>query len=512
MRIALFGWIAATLLAASAFAQGHLLPVAAEASVATASPAWEYDAPALRAAVDAAAKDADGVRTASVPGHVAYTHSNGAVRRVEAWFTQTLKAGRYGEIVVVEGPHIEPAHTAWMIVATALVLLMAPGLAFFYGGLVRRKNVLSVLIQCFMSMCLMTVLWVTVGYSLAFGGSTAGGFVGDLRHALLSGVGTEAKGAIPHVLFMAFQGMFAIITPALILGAFAERMRFRGFCLFSALWLLLVYCPVCHWIWGGAEGFFGLGSDGALDFAGGTVVHINAGIAALVAALFLGRRQGYPGRISPPHNLPFAILGAGLLWFGWFGFNAGSALAADAVASNALVTTHVAAAAAGLTWSLVEWIRGGKPTALGLITGVVAGLVAVTPACGFVSPVGALGIGAGAALLAYLAVAVAKERLGYDDSLDVWGVHGIAGIWGALAAGIWAVESIGGTAGLLEGNSAQVVLQLKAVVYTLVYSGVVSYLLLRLVNATAGLKVDEHDERVGLDLTEHAETAYTVVD
>ncbi len=419
-----------------------------------------------------------------------------------------------------EAASIDKADTAWMIVASALVLLMTPGLAFFYGGLVRRKNVLSVLMQCFMCMCLMTILWVIVGYSIAFGDSVNGLFGNPGTYFFLSGVGAEPNGGtIPHLLFMVFQGMFAIITPALILGAFAERMKFAGFCLFSSLWLLLVYAPICHWAWGG--GIFGGGDEGnwlmasgeqALDFAGGTVVHINAGIAALVAAFLLGRRQGYPGRISPPHNLPFAVLGAGMLWFGWFGVNAGSQLAADAGAVNAFVVTHVAAAMAGLTWSAIEWIRNGKPTALGMITGAVAGLVAITPACGFVNVAGALCIGLGGSIFAYIAVAVIKEKFGYDDSLDVFGVHGVAGMWGAVAVGIWAVKSIGGTPGMLEGEGGQVWVQIKSIVATIIWSGVASLILLKIVDVVVGIKAGEHEERVGLDLTEHAEAAYTVVD
>lgn len=421
-------------------------------------------------------------------------------------------------------PQINTGDTAWMLVATGLVLFMTPGLAFFYGGLVRRKNVLSVLMQCFMCMCLMTVLWVTVGYSLAFGGD--GGFIGDFKFAMMNGVGLEPRegDTIPHILFMAFQCMFAVIAPALILGAFAERMKFLGFCVFSSLWLLLVYCPVCHWVWAnpdGYEGFFALGNDGALDFAGGTVIHINAGIAALMAAFVLGKRQGYPTRISPPHNLPFAALGAGMLWFGWFGFNGGSQLAADGVAANALVVTHVAASMAGLAWAIIEWIRVGKPTCLGMITGAVAGLVAITPAAGSVTVTGALCIGLGASVFAYLAVAVVKEKFGYDDSLDVFGVHGVAGIWGAIAAGIWGTSVITNLKndagelipqGLIEGNAGQVLIQLKAVIYTLVYSGVASFILLKVIDMTIGIKATEHDERVGLDLSEHAEHAYTQID
>ena len=398
---------------------------------------------------------------------------------------------------------IDSGDTAWMIVATGLVLLMTPGLAFFYGGLVRRKNVLSVLMQCFMCMCLMTVLWVVIGYSLAFG--KPGGFIGDTSMAMFKGVGMEAKGTIPHILFAAFQGMFAIITPALILGAYAERLKFSSFCIFTSLWLLIVYCPICHWVWaGGPEGFFNLGADGTLDFAGGTVVHINAGVAALMAALVLGKRQGYPEKISPPHNLPFAVLGASMLWVGWFGFNAGSQLAADGVAANALVVTHVAAATAGLVWALIEWVRNGKATVLGIITGAVAGLVAITPACGFVNTTGALFVGIGAAFFAYIAVAIVKEKLGYDDSLDVWGVHGVAGIWGAIATGIWVVGDV--------AHGSQVLIQCKAVAYTLVYSGVVSFIILKVLDLTLGIRADEQAERVGLDLSDHAEAAYTIVD
>jgi Amt family ammonium transporter len=318
-------------------------------------------------------------------------------------------------------------------------------------------------------------------------------------------------------LFAIFQGMFAIITPALILGAFAERMKFGGFVVFSSLWLLLIYCPVCHWVWCNLNpehhGFFGLGADGALDFAGGTVVHINAGIAALMAAFVLGRRQGYPERISPPHNLPFAVLGAGLLWFGWFGFNAGSAVAANGSAINAFVVTHIAAAAGDLTWTLIEWIKA-KPTVLGIITGAVAGLVGITPCAGAVDALGAMGVGVGASFFAYIAVALLKPMFGFDDSLDCFGVHGIAGIWGAIAAGLFATETItGGAKGLFYGAGlAQVGIQAKAVIYTLVYSGIGSFVLLKLVDVTIGLKAGDHEERVGLDLTEHAETAYTVMD
>ena len=295
---------------------------------------------------------------------------------------------------------VDSGDTAWMLTSSALVLLMTPGLAFFYGGLVRRKNILSILMQCFLCMGLMTVLWVLFGFSLAFGSDTLGGLIGGGEYFFLANVGYDAWDgtAIPAELFMIFQGMFAIITPALMIGAFAERMKFSAICLFTGAWLLVVYAPVCHWVWGGAEGFFGLGSEGALDFAGGTVVHINAGISALVAAIVLGRRQGYPKGMSPPHNLPFAVLGAGLLWFGWFGFNAGSALAANGSAANAFVVTHIATATAALVWGVLDWTLNSKPTLLGVITGAVAGLVAITPACGSVNSMGALGVGAGASL------------------------------------------------------------------------------------------------------------------
>lgn len=401
------------------------------------------------------------------------------------------------------------ADTAWMLVATAMVMLMTPGLAFFYGGLVRRKNVLSVLMQCFMCLSLLSVAWVVIGYSLAF--AENGGFIGNFDHLFLKGVGYgDAQ------IKVIFQCMFAVIAPALILGAFAERIKFSAFCVFSLLWMLLVYCPVCHWVWAnpeGYEGFFALGSEGALDFAGGTVIHINAGIAALVAALMIGKRQGYGTHISPPHNLPFAVLGAGLLWFGWFGFNAGSAGAANAQAVNAFAVTHFAAAAAGLTWAIIEWIVNRKPTVLGIITGAVSGLVAITPAAGHVDSTGALFIGFGGSLLAYLAVSL-KNKLGYDDTLDVFGVHGVAGIWGAIAVGLFATTMVPGneTNGLFYGNAAQVGIQLKAVVYTIVYSGIASAILFKAVDLTIGLRSDRHDERVGLDLTEHAETAYTLVD
>jgi Amt family ammonium transporter len=409
---------------------------------------------------------------------------------------------------------IDTGDTAWVLVSTALVMLMTPGLAFFYGGLVRKKNVLSILMQCFIILCLISVQWVLFGYSLSFGPDKRG-IIGSLSWAVLKGVGLEPNldyaATIPHQVFMMFQMMFAVITPALILGAFAERMKFSAFCVFTFLWATLVYDPIAHWVWG-VGGF--LRNLGTLDFAGGTVVHINAGIAALVCALTLGKRIGHPDRLSPPHNLPFAVLGAAMLWFGWFGFNAGSALGANGLAASAFTATHVAAATAGLTWAALDWIIASKPTMLGAITGAVAGLVAITPAAGFVNPVGALAIGVGVSVICYIFVAVIKTKFGYDDSLDAFGVHGIGGIWGALATGIWATKAVNpaGADGMLYGNPAQFMIQLKAVLVTVVYSAIVSFVLLKLVDMVFGLRVNEQDERIGLDLTQHREVGYTTLD
>ena len=404
--------------------------------------------------------------------------------------------------------------TAWVLMSAALVLLMTPGLAFFYGGLVRKKNILSILMQCFMMICLITLQWVVIGYTLSFGPDVKG-WIGNLSWLGLKTVGQEPfndySATIPHLAFMVFQCMFAVITPALILGAFAERMKFAAFCVFSLLWATLVYDPICHWVWG-IGGF--MRNWGALDFAGGTVVHINAGVAALATALVLGRRQGYPHKISPPHNLPFAVLGAGLLWFGWFGFNAGSALGANGLAANALVVTHVAAAAAGLTWGILDWKFNKHATMLGMITGAVGGLVAITPASGFVGPVDAIWIGIGVSLICYFFVAVVKAKFGYDDSLDAFGVHGVGGIWGALATGIWADKSVNpaGANGWAYGNPALFLIQLKAVAVTIIYSFVVTFVLLKIVDAVVGLRVSEQDERIGLDLTQHRESGYTVLE
>jgi Amt family ammonium transporter len=408
---------------------------------------------------------------------------------------------------------IDSGDTAWVLISSALVLLMIPGLAFFYGGLVRKKNVLSILMQCFMLMGVITIQWIVVGYTLSFG-SDIGGVIGGMDFFGMRGVGIGANPdfseTIPHQAFMIFQAMFAIITPALVIGAFAERMKFAAFIVFSLLWTTLVYDPVCHWVWGG--GF--LGSDGALDFAGGTVVHVNAGMAALAAALVLGKRKSYPDKTSPPHNLPFAVLGAGLLWFGWFGFNAGSALSAGALAANAFVVTHVAAAAAGLTWALLDWLIHRRPTVLGMITGVVSGLVAITPAAGFVNIMSSVWIGIGSSAICYFMVMVVKEKLGYDDSLDAFGVHGVGGIWGALATGLFATTAVNadGANGLFYGNPGQFFIQIKAVVVTIVYSFVVSFLLLKLVGLFLPLRAEDEEERIGLDVTEHREAGYTLID
>ncbi len=409
---------------------------------------------------------------------------------------------------------VNAGDTAWILVSAALVFLMTPGLAFFYGGLVRKKNILSILMQCMMAACLVSVQWVLLGYSLSFG-PDHGGWIGTLAWAGLRNVGLEPNvdyaGTIPHQAFMIYQAMFAIITPALILGAFAERMKFSAYCLFTLLWSTLVYDPVAHWVWG-VGGF--LRNSGALDFAGGTVVHVNAGVAALVTALVLGKRQGYPTHMSPPHNLPFAVLGAGILWFGWFGFNAGSALSSGGLATNAFVVTHTAAAVAGLTWAILDWIFNKHPTMLGMITGIVAGLVAITPAAGFVNIWGALGIGIGVSAICYVSIAVVKSKFGYDDSLDAFGVHGVGGMWGALATGFWATKAVNsaGNDGLFYGNPGLVLIQLKAVLATALYSLAMTWILLKAVDYLVGLRVSEQSERIGLDLTQHRESGYTLLD
>jgi len=390
---------------------------------------------------------------------------------------------------------------AWILTSSAIVLMMTiPGLAFFYGGLVRGKNVLSVLMHCFICAGLISVTWVLWGYSIAFGGE--GALWGGLSKLGLRGVSHLAgpEENIPEQLFMVFQLMFAIITPALIAGAIAERMKFSAFFLFVLLWSTFIYSPLCHWVWG--EGGW-LSARGALDFAGGTVVHISSGVSALVAVLVLGKRQGYGREPLMPHNLPFTVMGAGLLWVGWFGFNAGSALAADGSAIAAFVNTNTATGAAVLGWVFTEWLSRGKPTALGAATGAVAGLVAITPAAGFVTPLGSILIGLVAGFLCYQACNL-KAKLGYDDALDVVGVHGVGGTWGALATGVLASAAVGGTA----GGMGQLREQIIAVVATYLFAGIGTFVILQIIKATVGLRVHEDDESQGLDLSEHSETAY----
>ena len=399
---------------------------------------------------------------------------------------------------------LDSGDTAWMLTSTAIVLLMTiPGLALFYGGLVRKKNVLWTAMQSFSAAFLVTLLWMVAGYSLAFSdGGSANAFIGGLSKFFLAGMSKGAlQGTIPESLFMIFQMTFAIITPALICGAFADRMKFSALLWFLGAWSLLVYAPICHWVWGG--GF--LAGHGVLDFAGGTVVHINSGIAGLVACLVLGPRLGYPSEPMPPHNLVLSLIGASLLWVGWFGFNAGSALAANDSAAMAMVTTQIATAAAGIAWLLVEWLVHKRPSVLGVLSGAVAGLVAITPACGFVTPAGALAIGLIAGAGCFWASTSLKRRLGYDDSLDVFGIHGIGGIIGAILTGVFAAEAMGGTPGLLEGNSGQVIAQIEGVLATLIWSGGVSFILLRIIDATIGLRVDRESEIEGLDINLHGE-------
>ncbi len=413
---------------------------------------------------------------------------------------------------------VNTGDNAWLLISSALVMFMTPGLAFFYGGLVRKKNVLSILMQCMILLCLISVQWVVFGYSLAFG-PDHGGLIGDLSWVGLNNVtlvpNADYAATVPHQSFMIFQMMFAVITPGLIIGAFAERMRFGPFCVFSLLWATLVYDPVCHWVWGKGGIMGTMGGWGALDFAGGTVVHITAGVSALATALFLGRRKGYPEAISPPHNLPIAVLGAAMLWFGWFGFNAGSALGSGPLATSAFVVTHVAAAMGGLGWAMMDWIFGKHPTMLGVITGAVGGLVAITPASGFVNVFGALAIGLGVAVICWIFVMVLKPKFGYDDSLDAFGVHGIGGIWGALATGLFATKAIPnpvGQDGLFYGNPAQFWIQCKAVGVSAVYAFVATFILLKAVDMVCKLRPSEQDERIGLDLTQHRESGYTVID
>jgi len=406
---------------------------------------------------------------------------------------------------------INTGDTAWLLISTALVMLMTPALAFFYGGLVRKKNVLSTIMHSFFILALISVMWVLWGYTLAFGPDAGGlGIIGNLDWFGLNGVGLEPSKdygtTVPHQLFMAFQMMFAVITPALITGAFAERKRFKAFVIFTILWSTLVYSPLAHWVWSTNGWLFKLG---ALDFAGGTVVHISSGTAALICALVLGKRLGFGEENMEAHDVPMVVLGAGLLWFGWFGFNAGSALASNGLAVSAFVVTHIAAAMGALTWTTLSWIRQGQPSLLGAAAGAVAGLVGITPASGYVNTSGALVIGFGAGALCYGAVLL-KNKLGFDDALDVWAVHGVGGMWGAIATGLFATKAVNaaGADGVFYGGYDLIWKQLIAVVVAVGYSGIVTFILLKVINAVVGLRVGNKQEALGLDVSQHGEKAY----
>jgi Amt family ammonium transporter len=412
-------------------------------------------------------------------------------------------------------PAINYGDTAWMLVSTALVMAMtAPGLAMFYGGLVRRKNVLSTMMQSFFMLCMVSVQWVLFGYSLAFG-PDVGHFIGNLSWFALKGVGLapnpDYAATIPHQLFMVYQMMFAVITPALITGAFAERIKFSTFAVFSVLWATIVYDPIAHWVWG-KDGW--LHNLGALDFAGGTVVHISSGISALIFALAIRKRIGFPKVTPAPHNMTYTLIGAALLWFGWFGFNAGSALAANELAVSAFVNTNTATAMAAIAWMIIDWIFTGKPTVLGAATGAVAGLVAITPAAGFVTPMGSIAIGTVVAIVCYTAVTAIKHAFKYDDSLDAFGVHGVGGTVGALLTGLFATKMINsaGADGVFYGNPHQFVIQLAGVGATIGYAAVVTFILVKVLDLLMGLRVKSEDEAIGLDNTQHKESAYTLID
>ncbi|MCC7201269.1 MAG: ammonium transporter [Nitrospirae bacterium] len=407
---------------------------------------------------------------------------------------------------------INSGDTAFILISAALVMLMTiPGLALFYSGLVRRKNVLGTIMQSFILVGLITIQWVVIGYSLSFGPDRMG-LIGGLEWFGLHGVGLEANpdyaATIPHQAFMIYQAMFAIITPCLIAGAFAERMKFSAFVIFSLLWATIVYDPLAHWVWG-VGGW--IRNMGALDFAGGTVVHISSGVSALAAALVIGKRIGYRRDPMPPHNMTLVVIGASLLWFGWFGFNAGSALSSGGLATSAFVVTHIATAAASVTWPFIEWIRHGKPTILGAASGAVAGLVAITPAAGFVGPIAAILIGISAGIVCFLAVVVLKNILGYDDSLDAFGVHGVGGTLGALATGLFASKAINpaGADGFFFGNSGQLGIQLVATAASAVFSFVATLIILKVIDLVIGIRIQEEDEIMGLDLSQHNETGYT---
>jgi Amt family ammonium transporter len=448
----------------------------------------------MRRARDAGARRRYGILWLAIGGGVLHT---GWLWPIRAYAAQAAQ--------------IDTGDTAWVLVSSALVLMMtAPGLALFYGGLVRRKNVLATLMHSFILLAMISVQWVLWGYSVAFG-PDIGGIVGSFHYVGLMTVGAEPgpyADTIPHLAYMIFQGMFAVITPALITGAFAERIKFKTFLLFGLLWATFVYDPLAHWVW--SKGGW-IGALGALDFAGGTVVHISSGVSALVCAMVVGRRRGFPTEYMAPHNLPFAVTGAALLWVGWFGFNAGSALKANGLAANAFVTTNTAAATAALAWLFAEWNHSGKPTMLGAASGAVAGLVAITPAAGFVRPLAAIIIGGVAGVVCFYAV-VMKTRLRYDDSLDVVGVHGIGGTWGAFATGLFASKAVNadGRDGLLLGDVSTLGIQVIAIVATWLFAAVMTWILLRILDATMGLRVSNEDEQMGLDLSQHNEAGYTL--
>jgi Amt family ammonium transporter len=415
-----------------------------------------------------------------------------------------------------KGISMDSGDNAWILASSALVLLMTPGLAFFYSGLAGRTNALATIMHSFIVIALISVVWVLWGYTIAFG-PDVGSIIGGFDFLGLRGVGMEPgpySDTLPHETFMAFQMMFAIITPALITGAMVGRIKFKSFLIFIVLWSTIVYSPLAHWVWGG--GWLGdlsvLGIKGltgsTMDFAGGTVVHISSGVSALAAALVLGRRTNYGRESEVPHNIPFVVLGASILWFGWFGFNAGSSLAADGAAANAFVTTNTAAAMGALAWMTMTWWRGGAPSVVGAASGAVAGLVAITPAAGFVGPMPALVIGLGAGVFCYLATLL-RARLRVDDALDVWAVHGVGGTWGALATGLFAVASVGGTDGLFAGNPGQLVNQLVGIVATWVWAFGLTFIILKALDMTMGLRVTEEEEAAGLDLSQHGEPAYT---
>ncbi|MFL0799537.1 MAG: ammonium transporter [Agarilytica sp.] len=425
-------------------------------------------------------------------------------------FLIRLSLGLLASPFAFAGDTLDTGNTAWILTATALVLFMTlPGLSLFYGGLVRTKNILSVLMQCFAIACIASLLWFVALYSLSFGEGNA--WVGDLSKLFLSGIGEDtASGDIPESLFVMFQLTFAVITPALIVGAFAERMKFSSLLIFSALWLVLVYAPVCHWVWGGGW----LGQMGLLDFAGGTVVHITAGVAALVAALVIGNRNGFPTTAMPPHNMTMTVTGAGMLWVGWFGFNAGSALAANGDAAMAMLVTHISAAAGSLAWMTVEWVKFGKPSVLGIVTGMVAGLGTITPASGFVGPAGALVIGLSAGVVCFFATQFIKRKLVIDDSLDVFPVHGVGGILGTLFAGIFASTELGifsgqGFADGIESIGAQFQVQVIGVLATAIYTAIATFIILKLTGfMTNGIRVSADEETEGLDIVLHEESGY----